>query len=308
MVESSQKAWTKHLSGSTWGHPLGAESGLFWRWFFFLAKDFGLTTKESPTPMKLEQELKFNYLQAPFFRPPGAQLHMDESPEVSQLTLLKSRPSEESIPAFSLRIKPVLQQIPSLFQDHSKRFNKDQFNQWGLSVDIKPPVPIYPTLKPTSFLLKNLEAVPRQGEVVGSEGSGDMVSSNQFFYFNSENSYTPGTSITVMGREFNLTQMGVSGEVISYKGKAEVTDVLGQDLFRAQMGEVLKGVVKGDFINQEGLRAYADDLNGTPGQAQVELVGGALSPSQSIFYKGNIVFIKGGSEQGLKEGDIFRDL
>lgn len=214
-------------------------------------------------------------------------------------------PGAPDIPESYQEVKPVLENIPPVFRERDPLAGSNKFDSQGMSFDIRPVVRVNPLFVVHSFLYDGSASnYPRTGEVFESEDHNLAMGTNQKFYFKSDKTYSAGDMVTVMGKDYDFNRHGVSGDVIQYMGRAEVTDVMSEGRYRAVIKNSINDVRIGAWVTEEMIPSFTDDREGRASDVQVEVVGGAIENNREMLADGGVLFLDGGSNAGLNVNDV----
>ena len=225
---------------------------------------------------------------------------------ISEGSVTITRSSEKlDIPESVQTVAPVLNQLPPAFKDKASLAGSNKYDKTGMSFDIRPPVRVNPLFIVHAFLYDgSASSYPRTGNVFEAEEGNLAMSTFQQFYFEATKGYAVGDEVTVMGKDYDFGRMGVSGDVIRYLGRAKVTDVMSDGRYRAEIKNSLGPVTIKSWVTDEMIPSFADDNSGRASEVAVDIVGGAIENNRALLAKSSVLFLDGGSDVGLRVGDI----
>ncbi len=213
-------------------------------------------------------------------------------------------PDAPAIPPPSILVKPVLGVLPRTFTD-SQTYDVSQYDEKGISFDLRPPVRVNPLFVANTFLYgRNARYYPHVGRVIESENKTKLVGLNQQIYVKSKEKLEIGERLTVMGKDYSFDRNGIIGDVIQYQGTMEVTEFIRDDLYRGTIIKSLSGIQGNPWLSRESIPTFADDYVGRPSEKVLQIIGGGKDNVTRFYGQSDVVFLKGGTAQGVRVGDI----
>lgn len=214
-------------------------------------------------------------------------------------------PGAPSIPPPRDPVKPAPDQLPSTFKDFGG-FSITEYNFQGISLDLRPPVQVNPLFIAQHFLYSDEpDRYPRIGTVLESENGNTQLGLNDVIYIKSDEALQVGDVYTIMSYDYKFDRNGIYGSVIRYAARVKITRKLEKkNIFTGEIFYSLSGVQRGSWLSREPIPTFQDDPSGRPSSVEVAIIGGGEDNSTRIFGGGDIVFLQGGSRQGLRTGDI----
>ncbi len=231
-----------------------------------------------------------------------------QSPDGKQESMPKDQIATTSMPQVSLPppqkgIVPV-QPIPPAFKDtRPKRINDDEIK---VKMDMHTSDHMLSILVEAFLYDKGAGDYPKKiGRVLESEESKVLLSINEFIYIESKEDLNIGEELTVMDENYVIKGLFLSfGSVISYLGRIKITHPLGDHRYRAEVIQSHNEIKSGAWISRENIPSFSNDYKGQYSNQEVEVVGGGTSEEINIFSQNDTIFLNGGSQQGLRKGDI----
>ena len=225
------------------------------------------------------------------------------APEIQEESLYPGTPG---IPIPLSRPKKILKNLPSSFRLSAQARLAGQFDENGMSFDIRPPVRVNPLVLNHSFLYgQSHRKYPRLGNVLESENKNLLVDENQYIYIRAENSLPIGGEYSIMGRDYRFDRNGFTGDVIRYMGRVKITRQVEDDVYRGLVVKILDGLHGEPWISEETIPTSMDDYQGRTLDKVFQVIGGGTDESSLLYGQGDIVFLSGGAEDGVRRGDIF---
>jgi hypothetical protein len=213
-------------------------------------------------------------------------------------------PGAPRIPPPQNFVKPVLRQMPSLFAN-SQSYDATQYNDQGMSFDLRPPVRVNPLYVASSFLYsRRAKDYPAVGYLLEAESNERLVGLNHKVYIRSQEKLSPGERFTVMGLHYPFDRNQIQGDVIQYQGSVEITEVLPNNIYRGLIVKSIAGIKGEPWITREKIPAFGDDFSGRPNSKAFRIVGGGNDNETQMYGQSDIIFISGGSNQGVRVGDV----
>ncbi len=213
-------------------------------------------------------------------------------------------PGAPTIPLRQREIRPVLESIPSTFEN-SDSYDVSKYDDKGVSMDIRPPVRVNPLFVAHSFLYGGkAQDYPNIGRLVESEDNVLLVGQNQQVYIRSSEGLSIGEHFTVMGKDYEFDRNGFDGNVIRYMGTVEITENVDNDLYRGIIIQSLSGVKGSPWITREKIPSFSDDYVGRANNVNVRIIGGGLDNFSRVFGQSDVIYLGGGTNKGLRAGDI----
>ncbi len=232
---------------------------------------------------------------------PSNQAAQNTQPVVPQSRLYPGAPS---IPPPSRLIKPVLKVLPNTFAD-SDSYDKSQYDEKGISFDVRPPVRVNPLFVAHSFLYgRSAQKYPNIGRIVESEDKTKLVGQNQKVYIESKAELDIGERLTVMGLDYPFDRNGVIGDVIQYQGTVEITEKIRDSIYRGTIIKSLSGIEGYPWISREVIPTFTDDYVGRPNSTKLQVIGGGRDNVTRFYGQSDVIFIQGGTNSGVRVGDI----
>jgi hypothetical protein len=222
-------------------------------------------------------------------------------PRVSRPQLYPGAPA---IPPPSRLVRPVLKNLPNTFAD-ADNYDASQYDEKGISMDVRPPVRVNPLFVAHSFLYgRNAKNYPNIGRIVESENKTKLVGLNQMLYVRSSEDLQVGERFTVMGRDYPFDRNGFIGDVIEYQGAIEITERLQDGLYRGVIIKSLSGIKGLPWISREPIPTFKDDYQGRPSSTKLRVIGGGKDNVTRFYGQSDVVFLRGGTNRGVRVGDI----
>lgn len=213
-------------------------------------------------------------------------------------------PGAPSIPPPFTATTPVLEDLPSTFRN-AESFDSSKYDDRGISLDLRPPVRVLPLFVAHSFLYGNdATKYPRIGELLESEEGNLLVGLNQEVYITSKQELKPGEVLTVMGKDYDFDRNGIAGSVIRFMAQVKINDQLPNKTYRGEISHSLSGIRGGAWVTREQIPNFEDDYTGRPANLRLQVIGGGLDNVSRIFGESDVIYLKGGANQGLRVGDI----
>ncbi len=213
-------------------------------------------------------------------------------------------PGAPSIPPPSRLIKPVLKVLPNTFAE-SDSYDKSQYDEKGISFDVRPPVRVNPLFVAHSFLYgRAAQKYPNVGRIVESEDKTKLVGQNQKVYLEAKADLEIGERLTVMGLDYPFDRNGVIGDVIQYQGTVEITEKIRDSIYRGTIIKSLSGIEGNPWISREVIPTFTDDYVGRPNSTKLQVIGGGRDNVTRFYGQSDVVFIQGGTNSGVRVGDI----
>ena len=213
---------------------------------------------------------------------------------------------EVSIPPPREQVRPV-QKIPDVFRK-SKAISADRYGIKGVSMDLRPPAkPQHPIMVDTFIYDESVSNYPgRIGYVLESEDSKELLGLNDILYIQSEESLKLGEELTVMDEKYSINKgfIFASSSVIGYLARVRVTDILDDNRYRVEVFHSYGDVRRGAWVCRERVSTFSNNYQGRFSEIQLRILGGGTEKGSQIFGQNDVIFLNGGTEQGLKEGDI----
>lgn len=214
-------------------------------------------------------------------------------------------PGAPSIPPPRKLVRPVLKTIPTTFAN-SDAYNTTKYDHKGISFDLRPPVRVNPLFVAQSFLYgRSIQHYPKVGKLLESENHARLVGLNQMVYLKSEEKLSIGEIFTIMGRKYDFDRNGAKGDVIEYQGMVEITEAMPDKIYRGRVVKSLAGIKGSPWISREPIPTFTDDYVGRPNNLKLQVIGGGADNVSRFFGQGEVVFLNGGSNKGVRVGDIF---
>ena len=213
--------------------------------------------------------------------------------------------SRISIPLPREGIVPV-RPIPPAFKD-SRPYSINDFDEPRLKMEMRPSIDHIFSISVEAFLYgQGAGNYPKKiGRVLESEESKVLLGLNDFIYIESEESLNIGEELTVMDKSYNIRGFVLSfGSVINYLGRIKITNALGDKWYRGQVFQSHGEIRKGAWISRENIPSFSNDYKGQSSNMELEVIGGGTDDEINIFSQNDIIFLNGGSKQGLRKGDI----
>jgi hypothetical protein len=235
------------------------------------------------------------------FRPitDGDEVEEDGAPVATGLY-----PGAPRIPPPRDQLKPVPEKLPGSFKDFDG-FKIAEYNFKDVSLDLRPPVKVNPYYVAHSFLYsQNYDRYPRIGQVMESESGASYLGLNDQVYLESGEDLNIGEELTVMSYDYTFDRNGIYGSVIRYAARARVLKKMPDNVFLAEIFYSLSGVRRGSWITREVIPTLGDDRVGRPSDLRLNIIGGGIDNASRIFGEGDVIYVQGGSRQGLRAGDI----
>ena len=213
-------------------------------------------------------------------------------------------PGAPKIPPPRRVVKPVLENLPTSFVD-SISYDANQYDEKGLSFDLRPPVRVNPLFVASSFLYgRAAHKYPRVGTLIEAENNEKLIGLNHKVYVRSDESLKVGEILTVMGRQYKFDRNGYIGDVIEYQGMVEIEEGMGDKVYRGTIVRSISGIKGNPWVTREEIPAFDDDYAGRPNAAKLQLIGGGPDNSTRVYGQSDVVFLAGGSKKGVRVGDI----
>jgi len=218
---------------------------------------------------------------------------------------LRLYPGAPSIPPPRDQITPPPDQLPTTFKDFGG-FSVTEYNFQGISLDLRPPVQVNPLFIAQHFLFSDEpERYPRVGTVLESENGNTQLGLNDVIYLHSDEELKPGDVYTIMSYDYKFDRNGLFGSVIRYAARVRIQKKLSKaGRYTGEIFYSLSGVRRGSWLSREPIPTFQDDQSGRPSEVEVNIIGGGEDNNTRIFGGGDIVFLQGGSRQGLRTGDL----
>ena len=209
-------------------------------------------------------------------------------------------PDAPAIPPPSILPKKILKKIPKTFEE-SYSFDASQYDEKGISFDLRPPVRVNPLFVAHSFLYAG-KAVnyPNVGRLVETEDNVILVGQNQKVYIKSDQKLEIGERLTVMGRDYKFDRNSFVGDVIRYMGTVEINEILPDNYFRGTLIRSLSGIKGNPWVSREIIPAFEDDYAGRPSNLKFKVIGGGQDNVTRVFGQSDVIYLGGGANQGLR--------
>ncbi len=213
-------------------------------------------------------------------------------------------PGAPSIPPPRDYLKPAPNVLPSSFKDFDG-FNVQEYNFRGISLDLRPPVQVNPLFVASSFLYsEDSIKYPRIGKVLESENGNSLLSLNDRIYVQSREELKTNEIFTVMTPDYIFDRNGIFGSVIRYAALVRIDQKLPDNLYSAEIVNSLSGVRRGSWITRETIPTFDDDHSGRPSDLKLTVIGGGIDNTSRIYGESDIIYLQGGSKQGVRAGDV----
>jgi hypothetical protein len=213
-------------------------------------------------------------------------------------------PGAPIIPPSQSAIRPVLKNIPPVFEDSNGDYGK-KYNEKGISLDIRPPIQVNPLFVAYTFLFDgSAENYPRVGEIIESENGNNLVSLNDQIYLRSKENLKTNEYLTIMGQDYNFDRNGINASIIRYMARIRILKKIDKDRFLAEVVQSYSGVKPGSWVSRETIPKFSDDHNGRPSSLVFNIIGGGSDNVSRIYGQSDIVYLSGGSKKGLRVGDV----
>jgi len=249
-------------------------------------------------PVEMEPETE--EVQSSSFQPEVAVVDADDT----YIDRSRLYPGAPSIPPPRDDLKPVPNHLPSSFKDFDG-FNVKEYNFRGVSLDLRPPVQVNPLFVASSFLYsEDARKYPRLGKILESENGNSLLSLNDQIYIQSLEDLKTDEIFTVMTPDYIFDRNGIFGTVIRYAALVRIQKKLPNNLYTAEIINSLSGVRRGSWITREIIPTFDDDHSGRPSDLKLTVIGGGIDNTSRIYGEGDIIYLQGGSKQGLRAGDI----
>lgn len=213
-------------------------------------------------------------------------------------------PGAPVIPPPFTETKPVLDVLPSTFRN-TKAFDSSKYDERGISMDIRPPVRVNPLFVAHSFLY-DADALqyPNIGRLIESEEGNLLIGQNQEVYIESQQGFKLGEILTVMGKDYSFDRNGIDGSIIRFMAQVKITQKMAKDRFRGETITSLSGIRSGAWVTRESIPSFSDDYTGRPSNIRMLVIGGGEDNVSRIFGESDVIYLQGGSNQGIRVGDI----
>ncbi len=211
-----------------------------------------------------------------------------------------------SIPPPKEKVTPV-RPIPPAFKD-SSQYDISKFDGQKLQMNMHSSIDHIFSIFVEAFLYdEGAKNYPKKiGRVLESEESKSLLGLNDFIYIESEESLNIGEELTVMDENYVVKGLILSfGSVINYLGRITIINPLGDNRYRAEVSQSFGEIKSGAWISRESIPSFFNDYRGQHSDIELDVIGGGgVDKEVTIFSQNDILFLNGGSEQGLKQGDI----
>ena len=210
-----------------------------------------------------------------------------------------------SIPPPREKIAPI-RPIPPVFGDKGK-YNIEKFDGEKIKMDMHASIDHIFSIFVEAFIYdENVKDYPKKiGRVLESEESKSLLGLNDVIYIESEENLNIGEELTVMDKNYVIKGLIMSfGSVINYLGRIKIINDLGDKRYRAEVFQSFGEIKRGAWVSRENIPSFSNDYNGEYSDVELDIIGGGASSKITIFSQNDVIFLNGGSEQGLKKGDI----
>ncbi|MCB0379157.1 MAG: LysM peptidoglycan-binding domain-containing protein [Bdellovibrionales bacterium] len=212
-------------------------------------------------------------------------------------------PNAPDLPPSMTEVTPVLSQIPPIFKEEP--LDSNLYDKKGMSFDVRPPVRVNPLFVPNAFIFNgDLDEYPHFGKVIESEDWQELPGRDTLIYIESSKGLSKGDRVTLLGKDFKLDRLDAEGVVLRYMGIGEVVDILDNNRYRLSIVQSLTPIEPDALVTNETIPSFADDNSGRPSDVAVTVVGGEIENQRSILGRGNIIFLKGGTNNGVRVNDV----
>lgn len=195
--------------------------------------------------------------------------------------------------------------LPNSFAE-SFGYNVQEYNERGLSFDLRPPIRVNPRFDAGFFVFdQRSKKYPRIGKIIESETGNVLLGLSDKVYVESEKDLQVGDVLTVMGQEYILDRNDAWGSVIRYLAKLHVTEKMENNRYRTEVARSMGGIRPGAWISDEEVPDFGDDYKGRPSSVAIPVVGGGADNKTRIFGQSDFIFLKRTKrDQQVRVGDI----
>lgn len=230
-----------------------------------------------------------------------------ETPQQAQMRQKKATqlyPGAPSLPAPRQSARPVMENLPSVFKDDTG-FDQSKYGTNGISMDVRPPTRVNPEFVAQTFFYDgDAKDYPRIGVLVEPEDDHLLVGQNNQVYIRADAAVAIGDELTIMGKEYDYDRNGVSGDVIRFLGHLKVTDKLDNQIYRGYVKQNLGEIKYQSWVTREKIPVFKNNYDGRPSAQKLQIVGGGVNNAARVFGTNDVVFLNGGTREGLRVGDV----
>lgn len=193
--------------------------------------------------------------------------------------------------------KPIADLPPSIpeYKPEIPDFRPPVFKKPDLTaLTTIPPLPLPAEIFP--------EKPESKGEVVEVEEGGRLASDNRELFIKLDPDMKEGRYSVIRYGDKNRR-----GVIVQYRGEVEIKGLINdsENIYRAMMTKAVDSVEVGDFVIPGPMPMV--DISEVPvvgsGPLLMKVIGGVRSPTDLLYAPYSIIFIDGGTEHGLSEGE-----
>jgi hypothetical protein len=197
--------------------------------------------------------------------------------------------------------RPVLKKIPNSIPNWTQGSQK--YDSSGFSIGAKKRFDVSETTLVPSFIS---DVFPDNvGQVVEVETGGDTANLYQEVILELDGA-AEGEFFTVFKviDRISNSWMSTSGYPVEYQGEVEILEGMGDDRYRAIVYNLVSPVEKGSRVRKGTIPITSFSKSGRPATASVNVVGGQFDAERRLMATNTVVYLDGGTEDGIQEGDM----
>lgn len=144
------------------------------------------------------------------------------------------------------------------------------------------------------------------GRVIEMEAGGDRAALFQEVILELEAAaegeiYTAFKTLDKMSNSY----MSVPGYPVEFQGELEIIESLGDNRFRAIVKNMVAPIERGAQLFRGNIPVTSYSKEGASGSASVTVVGGEFDADRRLMATNTIIYLNGGSRDGVQEGEIY---
>lgn len=211
---------------------------------------------------------------------------------------------EPEIPPPSVARKKLLRRLPPSFVSIEPA-SVAKYDSTGLLVVKRKAVEEKPIVTPGYYLG---EGTPQNvGRIVEVETGDKVASKGQFVYVRTRAGIQTGEKFSILtpGDRIEIKKREV-GPVVEVGGQIQIVESIDEkkNIYRAKVIESINPIVVGAMLSKDPLTRMAFGRTGPTSNVEVAIIGGQQNVSRKVMGPGTVIYLDGGANSGLKNGDI----